>query len=178
MTGLGRPAQEIVDADGLSLAIVVTRWNAAMTDLMLDRAIAAATACNAAKVTLERVAGAIEVPVVAQELAKHYDAVVALAAVVRGETPHFDYVCQSITVGLTQAALSTSTPIGNGILTCNTQQEAFARAGGPGSMEDKGWEAVIAALDVAITLRRIRSQGGSDGGSQASPDAPALFANF
>jgi 6,7-dimethyl-8-ribityllumazine synthase len=103
-----------------------------------------------------RVAGSIELPVVAQELARHCDAVVALGVVVRGGTPHFDYVCRSVTDGLTRVALDERTPVGNGVLTCDTVEQAADRSGGPGSAEDKGWEATVAALDAALVLRGVR----------------------
>jgi 6,7-dimethyl-8-ribityllumazine synthase len=103
------------------------------------------------------VAGAVELPVVAQELARHYDAVVVLGAVIRGGTPHFEYVCDAVTAGVTRVALDAGTPVGNGVLTCNTITEARDRAGLPDSGEDKGWEAVVAALGTAILLRSIRA---------------------
>ena len=76
--------------------------------------------------------------------------------VIRGGTPHFEYVCDSVTAGLTRVALDTSTPVGNGVLTCDTVESALDRCGLPGSHEDKGWEAVVAALDTALVLRSIR----------------------
>ena len=107
-----------------------------------------------------QVAGAIELPVVAQELARQCDAVVALGAVVRGGTPHFDYVCRSVTDGLTRVALDEGTPVGNGVLTCDTVEQAVERAGGPGSTEDKGFEATVAALDTALVLHGLRHRPG------------------
>ena len=84
-----------------------------------------------------------------------YDAVVALGVVIRGGTPHFEYVCQAATDGLTRVALDTGVPVGFGLLTCDDEQQALARAGLPGSSEDKGREAVEAALATALTLRRL-----------------------
>jgi 6,7-dimethyl-8-ribityllumazine synthase len=101
-------------------------------------------------------ARALEIPVVAQELARKHDAVIALGAVIRGGTPHFDYVCQSVTHGLTEVALRESTPVGNGVLTCDTLEQARDRAGLPGSVENKGAEAALAALDTAVALRGLR----------------------
>jgi 6,7-dimethyl-8-ribityllumazine synthase len=98
----------------------------------------------------------VELPVVAQELARHYDAVACLGAVIRGGTPHFEYVCDAVTAGLTRVALDSGTPVGNGVLTCNTIEQARMRSGLPDSSEDKGWEAVVAALDTAILLRALR----------------------
>jgi len=98
----------------------------------------------------------MELPVVAQALARRADAVVALGVVVRGDTPHFDYVCNAVTDGLTRVSLDEETPIGNGVLTVNTEQQALDRAGLPGSAEDKGEQAAAAALDSALTLRALR----------------------
>ena len=156
MSGQGRPKRTTVDANDLALAIAATRWHADITDSLVDRAAAAAKACGVTDVAVVRVAGAVELPVVAQELTKHYDAVVCLGAVIRGGTPHFEYVCDAVTAGLTRVALDSGTPIGNGVLTCNTIEEARDRSGLPDSSEDKGWEAVVAALDTAILLRDIR----------------------
>jgi 6,7-dimethyl-8-ribityllumazine synthase len=156
VSGQGRPELGTVDAAGLSLAIAGTRWHAEITDSLVDRAIAAAKGCGVTELAVVRVAGAVELPVVAQELAKHYDAVVCLGAVIRGGTPHFEYVCDAVTAGLTRVALDAGAPVGNGVLTCNTVEEARDRAGLPDSGEDKGWEAVVAALDTAILLRSIR----------------------
>ena len=106
-----------------------------------------------------RVAGAFELPVVAAALARQHDAVACLGTVIRGGTPHFDYVCDAVTYGLTRVALDTGTPVGNGVLTCDTAAQAMERSGGSGSAEDKGWEAVIAALDAALVLRGLSSPG-------------------
>jgi 6,7-dimethyl-8-ribityllumazine synthase len=103
-----------------------------------------------------RVAGAVELPVIAQALAKHHDAVVALGAVIRGGTPHFEYVCDALTSGLARVALDESTPVGNGVLTCDTERQALDRCGLPDSLEDKGFEAVVAALEAALALRGLR----------------------
>jgi 6,7-dimethyl-8-ribityllumazine synthase len=156
MSGDGRPGLGTVDAADLTLAVVGTRWHAELTDALVDRATAAAKACGVTDVLVVRVPGAVELPVVAQELAKRYDAVVCLGVVVRGGTPHFDYVCDAVTAGLTRVALDAHTPVGNGVLTCNTVQEARDRSGLPDSSEDKGWEAAVAALDTAVLLRAIR----------------------
>ena len=107
--------------------------------------------------TVVRVLGAIEIPVVAQELARTHDAVVALGVVIRGETPHFDYVCDAVTQGLTRVSLDSSTPVANGVLTTNTEEQALDRAGLPDSAEDKGAQAAAAALSTALTLRDLRT---------------------
>jgi 6,7-dimethyl-8-ribityllumazine synthase len=156
MSGQGRPELGTVDAVGLTLAIAATRWHAEITDSLVDRATAAAKACGVTDPLVVRVAGGVELPVVAQELARHYDAVVCLGAVIRGGTPHFEYVCDAVTAGLTRVALDSGTPVGNGVLTCNTIEQARDRSGLPESSEDKGWEAAVAALDTAILLRSLR----------------------
>ncbi|MCP2328594.1 6,7-dimethyl-8-ribityllumazine synthase [Hamadaea flava] len=155
MAGFGTPEDSAVDAHGLTLGIVATRWNGELVDQMLERALAAAKASGVSDVEVHRVAGSVEIPVVAQALAGRKDAVVALGVVVRGDTPHFDYVCRSVTDGLTRLALDERTPIGQGVLTVNTIEQARDRAGLPGSGEDKGWAATIAALDAAVTLRSL-----------------------
>ncbi|MFC9086968.1 6,7-dimethyl-8-ribityllumazine synthase [Nocardiopsis dassonvillei] len=156
MSGEGRPDSSGVDASGMSVGIVVTRWNAGVVQPMLTRALEVVGSSGAAEPVVVEVAGAVEIPVVAQELARKHDAVIALGAVIRGGTPHFDYVCQSVTHGLTEVALRHSTPVGNGVLTCDTLEQALDRAGLPGSAEDKGAEAALAALDTAAVLRGLR----------------------
>lgn len=156
MSGEGRPGSGAVDAAGLSLAIVATRWHAEITDQLVARAVAAAAACGAGEPLVVRVPGAVELPVVAAELARRHDAVACLGAVVRGGTPHFEYVCDAVTYGLARVALDAGTPVGNGVLTCDTIEQARARSGAPGSAEDKGWDAVLAALQTALVLRSLR----------------------
>jgi 6,7-dimethyl-8-ribityllumazine synthase len=136
--------------------VVATRWHGELTEQMLDRALAAAKACGVDHVTVARVAGAVELPVVAQALAHRYDAAVALGAVIRGDTAHFEYVCQAVTDGLTRVALDESTPVAHGVLTVDTMEQARDRAGFPDSGEDKGWSATVAALDAALALRQVR----------------------
>ncbi|MGH3517895.1 MAG: 6,7-dimethyl-8-ribityllumazine synthase [Haloechinothrix sp.] len=159
MSGQGRPDLELdlTECENLRLGIVATRWHRTITDSLLERALAAA---KEAKLTEEptvvRVAGAVELPVVAQALAKDHDAVVALGVVIRGGTPHFEYVCDAVTAGLTRVALDEETPVGNGVLTCDTEQQALDRAGLAESAEDKGFDATVAALDAAHVLRGLR----------------------
>jgi 6,7-dimethyl-8-ribityllumazine synthase len=156
VSGSGRPDVQPVRAAGLRLAIAATRWNGEITDSLLGRAVAAASACGIESPTVVRVAGAVELPVVAAALARHHDAVACLGAVIRGGTPHFEYVCEAVTYGLARVALDTGTPVGNGVLTCETTAQAVERSGAPGSKEDKGWEAVIAAVDTALVLRGLQ----------------------
>jgi len=156
VSGSGAPVVQPVDAAGLTLGIVVTTWHAELTDSLLARALEAARASGVTEPTVVRAPGAVELPVVAQALAERHDAVVALGVVIRGGTPHFEYVCDAVTAGLTRVALDSSRPVGNGVLTCDTEEQARDRAGLPGSTEDKGWEAAIAALATALTLRDLR----------------------
>ena len=155
MAGFGEPELSTVEAAGLRLGVVATRWHADLTEQMLTRAQDAAKACGVEDVLVARVAGAVELPVLAQALARRCDAVVALGVVIRGETAHFDYVCQSVTDGLTRVALDTATPVGHGVLTVDTLAQARDRAGLPDSAEDKGWAATVAALDAALAIRAL-----------------------
>ena len=156
MSGEGRPGAQLVDASGLTVAIAATRWHAEVTDQLLTRAVAAARACGAGEPLVVRVPGAVELPVVAAALARRHDAVVCLGAVIRGGTPHFDYVCDAVTYGLTRVAVDAGRPVGNGVLTCDTLQQAMDRCGAEGSSEDKGWDATLAALETAVVLRTLR----------------------
>jgi 6,7-dimethyl-8-ribityllumazine synthase len=156
VSGEGRPPGRTVDAAALSLAIAATRWHAEVTDTLLVRALAAASACGVSAPRVVRVPGAMELPVVAAELARQHDAVSCLGAVIRGGTPHFDYVCDAVTYGLARVALDTGTPVGNGVLTCDDIKQARDRCGADDSAEDKGWDAVVAALETALVLRGLR----------------------
>lgn len=158
MAGFGEPDTSTVDASGLTIGVVASRWHGELTDHMLDRAVTAAKACGVDDVVVARVAGSVELPVVAQALARRCDAVVALGVVIRGATAHFDYVCQSVTEGLTRIALDTSTPVAHGVLTVNNLEQARDRAGLPGSAEDKGWAATVAALEAAVAIREINAR--------------------
>jgi 6,7-dimethyl-8-ribityllumazine synthase len=156
MSGAGRPDGRSVDAAGLSLAIAATRWHPEVTDALVSRAVAAARSCGVPDPLVVRVPGAVELPVVAAELARRHDAVACLGAVIRGGTPHFEYVCDAVTYGLSRVALDTGTPVGNGVLTCDDVKQAIDRSGADDSAEDKGWDAVLAALETALLLRSLR----------------------
>ena len=157
MSRVGTPDAQDVDARGVSLAIVATRWHGEIASALLASAVATARECGVDEPTVVRVSGAVELPVVVQLLAATHDAVVALGLVLRGGTPHFEYVCDAVTYGLTRVSLDSQTPVGNGVLTCDNEQQARARSGLPGSSEDKGRQAVLAALDTAVTLKRLRT---------------------
>jgi 6,7-dimethyl-8-ribityllumazine synthase len=157
VSGAGAPSDRRVDARGLSLAVVATRWHEDITGALLGSALRTAALCGVEEPTVVRVSGAVELPVVAQALAGAHDADVALGLVLRGGTPHFEHVCNSVTYGLTRVSLDSHTPVGNGVLTCDTEGQARDRSGLPGASEDKGREAVLAALDTAVTLKRLRT---------------------
>jgi 6,7-dimethyl-8-ribityllumazine synthase len=137
--------------------MVAALWHTEVMDGLVDGARRALAAYAVHDATEVRVPGTFELPVVAAELARTHDAVVALGVVVRGGTPHFDYVCSAATDGLSRVALDTATPIGFGVLTCDDDAQALDRAGLPGSSEDKGYEATAAALRTALTLRGLRA---------------------
>jgi 6,7-dimethyl-8-ribityllumazine synthase len=146
-----------LDASGVRLAIVASTWHTRICDALLAGARKVAADAGIAEPTVVRVLGAIEIPVVAQEVARNHDAVVALGVVIRGGTPHFDYVCDAVTQGLTRVSLDAATPVANGVLTVNDEEQALDRAGLPDSAEDKGAQAAAAALSTALTLRALRA---------------------
>ncbi|MCV7171620.1 6,7-dimethyl-8-ribityllumazine synthase [Mycobacterium manitobense] len=152
----GVPDLPELDASDIKLAIVASTWHQQICDALLDGARKVASEAGIDDPTVVRVLGAIEIPVVAQALAAGHDAVVALGVVIRGQTPHFDYVCDAVTQGLTRVSLDASTPVANGVLTVNTEDQALDRAGLPSSIEDKGAQAAAAALSTALTLRELR----------------------
>ncbi|MCV7196709.1 6,7-dimethyl-8-ribityllumazine synthase [Mycobacterium angelicum] len=156
--GAGVPEMPVLDAASVRLAIVASTWHTQVCDALLAGALKVADDSGIGSPTVVRVLGAIEIPVVAQELARNHDAVVALGVVIRGETPHFDYVCDAVTQGLTRVSLDESTPVGNGVLTTNTEEQALNRAGLPDSAEDKGAQATAAALATALALRDLRAR--------------------
>ena len=156
MAGHGAPAEEVFDASGLKVAIVAASWHTQVMDGLIAGAERALAEYNVHGTRTVRVPGTFELPVVASALAAQgYDAVVALGVVIRGGTPHFDYVCNATTDGLSRVALDTGTAVGFGLLTCDDEQQALDRAGLEGSKEDKGYEATSAALLTARTLAEV-----------------------
>ncbi|UVO11001.1 6,7-dimethyl-8-ribityllumazine synthase [Mycobacterium sp. SVM_VP21] len=153
----GVPEMPALDASDVRLAIVASTWHTRICDALLAGARKVAADAGIAEPTVVRVLGAIEIPVVAQEVARNHDAVVALGVVIRGATPHFDYVCDAVTQGLTRVSLDASTPVANGVLTVNDEAQALDRAGLPDSTEDKGAQAAAAALSTALSLRELRA---------------------
>ena len=161
MSGAGLPSIQMPDCTGMRVGVVTSHWNEEITGQLRANAIAAAEAAGAAVVDIQ-VVGALEIPVVVQELTKLCDAVVALGCVIRGGTPHFDYVCDSVTQGLTRLTLDSGVAIGNGVLTTNTLEQAVDRSGVPGSAEDKGRDAMVAALHTAHVLKTLRNSSNSE----------------
>jgi 6,7-dimethyl-8-ribityllumazine synthase len=157
VSGSGSPEEHPPDGHGLRVAIVCARWHGEVSDALVAGAERALTDCQVEDTTLTRVPGAFELPVVAKVLAsQRYDAVVALGVVIRGGTPHFEYVCRAATDGLSRVAVDAGVPVGFGLLTCDTTEQALDRSGLPGSSEDKGREAAMAAVETALLLRRVR----------------------
>ncbi len=155
MSGAGAPTVT-VDGTGLRAALVAASWHTQIMDGLIGGAQRAFERANLTDVTLVRVPGSFELPVVAARAAEAgYDVVVALGVVVRGGTPHFEFVCQGVTQGLTEVAIRTGVPVGFGVLTVDDEEQAIARAGLPGSSEDKGAEAVEAAIATALALRAL-----------------------
>jgi 6,7-dimethyl-8-ribityllumazine synthase len=164
VSGSGSPAEvPPPDAHGLRVAVVAARWHQRVSDGLVAGAVSALTNCRVEDTATWRVPGAFELPVAAKALAQQrYDAVVALGVVIRGGTPHFDYVCRAATDGLTRVALDTGVPIGFGVLTCDTEEQALDRCGLSDSSEDKGREAAMAAVETALLLRKVRRGEGHD----------------
>jgi 6,7-dimethyl-8-ribityllumazine synthase len=152
---LGAPAQT-VDGSGLRVVIVAASWHQSVMDGLVAGARRGLADAGVSSVDLVRVPGAFELSVACSRLAPSYDAVVALGVVIRGGTPHFDYICQSATMGLTEVSVRTGVPIGFGLLTCDDDQQALDRAGLDGSSEDKGHQAATAAVATVITLRDLQ----------------------
>jgi 6,7-dimethyl-8-ribityllumazine synthase len=155
MSGAGSPQLDI-DGTGLKVTIVAGRWHAYITDGLLAGA-RRVLAASGAEVSEVRVPGSFELPVVSlAALEAGADAVVALGVIIRGGTPHFEFVSDAATTGLTEVAIRTGKPIGFGVLTLDDEQQGIDRAGYEGSKEDKGAEAAEAALATAVALRSLR----------------------
>ncbi|WP_350347381.1 6,7-dimethyl-8-ribityllumazine synthase [Agromyces sp. G08B096] len=155
MSGAGSPTLDI-DGTGLDVVIVAGSWHDEITDGLIAGATRTLEA-SGASFSLVRVPGSFELPVVAKAaLEAGADAVVALGVIIRGGTPHFEYVSSAATDGLTRVALDTGKPVGFGVLTLDDEQQGLDRAGLPGSKEDKGREAAEAAIATARVLRTLR----------------------
>ena len=153
MSGAGAPTL-VIDASGLQVAVVVTSWHTQITDGLLAGAERALKAAGNTEYEVWRVPGAYELPLAAQyAIDAGAEVVIALGVVIQGDTPHFDYVCRATTDGLVRVGLDAGVPIGFGLLTVNTEQQALDRAGLAGSKEDKGAEAV----EAAVLMARLKS---------------------
>jgi 6,7-dimethyl-8-ribityllumazine synthase len=144
------PEVAIKEMPNARIAIISATWNEEICDDLIK---GAQRACALAKVSTEviRVPGSFELPLAAQfAFEKGFDAAVVLGVVVQGDTPHFDYVCQGVTQGVMDVSLKFSKPIGFGVLTVNTVEQAIARSGRPGSIEDKGFDSAVAALTLLL----------------------------
>ena len=156
MSGEGRPTEERIDGSGISVAIVHGTWHPTIADGLLAGARRVLEEAGAS-VREYAVPGSFELPLVARAaLEAGADAVVALGVIIRGGTPHFEYVSSAATDGLTRVALDAGKPVGFGVLTLDDEQQGLDRAGLPDSKEDKGAEAAAAALRTVLTLREIR----------------------
>ena len=147
MSGAGSPDARPIDCHDLRVAVVAARWHEQVMDGLLGGARRALTDYQVEAPAVVRVPGSFELPVVAAALAERgYEAIVALGVVIRGGTPHFEYVCSSATAGLSRVAVDSGAAVGFGLLTCDTDEQALDRAGLEGSSEDKGYEAASASL--------------------------------
>ncbi|MFF0269913.1 6,7-dimethyl-8-ribityllumazine synthase [Kribbella sp. NPDC004536] len=156
MARLGAPTTSLPAAAGIKVGIVGARWHEAIVDDLIRGAELALTESGATDIVQLRVAGAFELPVVVADLARTgFDVAVALGVVVRGETPHFDYICQAVSIGLTTIATTFGVPVGFGVLTCETVEQAQARARWPARDQNKGYEATVAALAARLVLSGV-----------------------
>ena len=151
-------------AAGLKFAIIVSRFNSFITDRLLAGAVDALERMGASGESIDvvKVPGSLEIPVVAHELGENgdYDAIICLGAVIRGETPHFDYVASESAKGVASASMETGIPTIYGILTCNTLEQAIDRAGAKGG--NKGFDAAMTAIEMATLMKDLRTSGESE----------------
>jgi 6,7-dimethyl-8-ribityllumazine synthase len=155
MSGAGAPSLA-QDGTGLRVVVIGASWHQVVMDGLVAGAQRGLTDAHVTDVRLVRVPGSFELPVAALHAARSgVDAVVALGVVIRGGTPHFDYVCDAATSGLARVALDTGVPVGFGLLTCDDEAQALDRSGLPGSHEDKGYEAAQAAVATVVALRGL-----------------------
>jgi 6,7-dimethyl-8-ribityllumazine synthase len=154
VTRSGAPTLSFEGADQLRVGVVAARWHEQVMTGLLDGAMRALAQARVDDPLVLRVPGSFELPVACARLARaRYDALVALGVVIRGDTPHFDYVCRAASDGLVRVSVDSGVPIGFGLLTCDDETQALDRAGLPGSTEDKGYEAAQAALATVLALR-------------------------
>jgi 6,7-dimethyl-8-ribityllumazine synthase len=143
------PDLSIPNLPKVKVAIISSSWHLDICNDLIAGATRALEEAKVAKIEVMFVPGSFEIPLAAQKaFEKGFDAVVALGLVLKGETPHFDYVCQGVTQGIIDVQLKFSKPIGYGVLMCNDLDQAIARSGRPGSKEDKGYDSALAALKL------------------------------
>jgi len=156
MSGEGAPVIAIPILNKTKVAIVSSQWHMDICNALVNGAQRACKEADLAEIRIEWVPGSFELPLACAYLLNNgYDAVVAVGLVLKGETPHFDFVCDGVTSGLMDLMVTLKKPIGFGVLMCNTLEQAQARSGLPGSVEDKGFEAANAALQMLELERRI-----------------------
>ena len=155
MSGHGRPENPLPQLPEARIAIVASSWHDQVMDGLIGGALRACHQAGVDEPRLVRAPGSFELPVIAERLARDHDAVIALGVVIRGGTPHFEYVCGAATDGLSRVALDHGVPVGFGLLTCDDEKQALDRAGLDGSVEDKGHEAAAAALATLEVLRGL-----------------------
>jgi len=157
MSGLGSPEIAVTVSPDTRVVIVAASWHQQVMDGLIAGAVKTVEAAGA-NAQLHRVPGTFELPLAAQAaVAGGADVVIALGVVIRGGTPHFDYVCNAVTDGINRVSLDTGVPIGFGVLTCDDEQQALDRAGLPNSKEDKGAEAASAALAMLKVLDNLKN---------------------
>ncbi len=143
---------------GLRFGVVVSRVNEFITSRLLDGALDALTRSGVRSddVEIVRVPGSFEIPITAKKMAqmRRYDAIICLGALIRGETPHFDYLSAAVTQGVAQVALESGIPLSFGVLTTNSLEQAIERAGA--KQGNKGWEAAIGAIEMANLFRHLK----------------------
>jgi 6,7-dimethyl-8-ribityllumazine synthase len=143
---------------GLKFAVIVSRFNSFVTDRLLAGALdaLARTGCSQEDIEVVKVPGSWEIPLAAKTVAaqRRFDAVICVSAVIRGDTPHFDYVAGEAAKGIAHASLDTGVPVAFGVLTCNTLEQAIDRAGTKGG--NKGFDAAMTAIEMANLMRRLR----------------------
>ena len=148
-----------LDAKGLKFAVLVTRFNSLITERLLSGTLdaLARTGCSADDIEIVRVPGSWELPVVARELAllKRHDGIICLSAVIRGDTPHFDYIASEASKGLAQTAMEFGIPVAFGVLTCETLDQALDRAGAKSG--NKGFDAAMGAVEMGNLMRQLRA---------------------
>ena len=148
-----------ISAEEFHFAIVVSRWNDSLTSKLANGAVQALTEAGASKDAIEifQVPGAFELPLASMKAAEsgRFDAVIALGVVIRGETPHFDFVARQAAAGIMQASIETGIPVMFGVVTANTQEQAEARCGG--AVGNKGYEAAMSAIEMANLIREMEA---------------------